>query len=197
MTARRDDEWGWVTDPARLADGTHVEVAPMHATDGARLVRFHQRLSAETTRLRYFTFHPELTDAELVRFTHVDHLQREALIAVVEGEIVGVARFDRLAPGSDEAEAAFVVADTWQGRGVGSLLLRRLAARARRLGLCRLRAETLPENHRMLNVFRHSGLPMAASFDHGVITVVLELDPVAPRTSTSTSTPTSTPVPGA
>lgn len=167
-----------MTAPSRLADGTVVEVAPMHATDGERLVRFHQRLSAETTRLRYFTFHPELTDAELERFTHVDHTQREALIAVIESEIVGVGRFDRLAPDGEEAEAAFVVADSWQGRGIGSLLLRRLAARALRLGVHRLRAETLPENHRMLGVFRGSGLPMSARFEHGVVSVVLDLDPV-------------------
>ena len=162
---------------AVLKDGTTIEIAFMAGTDGARLVRFHQRLSAETTRLRYFTFHPELTDAELERFTHVDHVQREALIAVVGGEIVGVARFDRADLTDDEAETAFVVADSWQGRGIGSLLLRRLAARAHHVGLRRLTAETLPENHRMLSVFRGSGLPMTARFDGGVISVVLELDP--------------------
>lgn len=162
---------------AVLPDGTAIEIAFMSGTDGPRLVRFHQHLSAETTRLRYFTFHPELTDAELDRFTHVDHVQREALIAVVDSEIVGVARFDRLAPDGGEAEMAFVVADSWQGRGIGSLLLQRLAARAHHLGVLRLTAETLPENHRMLSVFRGSGLPMTTAFRDGVICVELELDP--------------------
>ena len=98
-----------------LRDSTPAEIMQMHRTDAGRLVRFHHTLSPETTRLRFFTFHPELSPKEVDRFTHVDHVDREALVAVVNGEIIAVARFDRL-PGGDDAEAAFVVADSWQGR---------------------------------------------------------------------------------
>ena len=95
----------------------------MHADDAASLLRFHHTLSPETTHLRFFAVHPELSEAELHRFTNVDHRDREAIVATVADEIVGVARFDRLEVSTD-AEVAFVVADSWQGRGLGALSVR-------------------------------------------------------------------------
>ena len=90
--------------PATLSDGTIVELVPMGPDDAARLVRFHATLSPDTTHDRFFAFHPELSEHELSRFTHVDHRDREAMLAVHDGEIVGVARFDRTSPCGDEAE---------------------------------------------------------------------------------------------
>ena len=123
---------------ALLADGRVVQVRPIDPTDAARLVHFHESLSPETTRLRFFTPHPYLSEAEVARFTTVDHHDREALVALADDELIGVARFDREA-GSQDADVAFVVADAWQGSGVASLLLEHLAARARTEGLTTLR----------------------------------------------------------
>jgi GNAT superfamily N-acetyltransferase len=161
--------------PAELRDGTVVTIEPMHRTDTLRLEDFHSTLSPETTRLRFFHLHPELSEREIHRFTHVDHEDREALVAVHDGRIIGVARFDRLGDGSSEAEVAFVVADAWQGRGLGSVLFRRLAARAGELGVRQLVAETLFRNRRMLAVFRHSGLPCAETLEGDVVRVTLDL----------------------
>jgi len=163
-----------LTGRVRLDDGTQFDVRPMEADDRDRLVRFHHRLSDETTYLRFFTVHPELHPDELERFTHVDHRSREAIVAVVDDEIAGVARFDRLGDDRD-AEVAFVVADDMQGRGLGAALFQQLANRARELGVRRFVAETLPQNHRMLSVFRHAGLPATTRFDGGVVNVTLDL----------------------
>ena len=157
-----------------LRDGSSVAVVAMQATDSDRLMRFHGTLSPETTYSRFFLFHPELTAEEVHRFTHVDHRDREALVAVVGDEIVGVARFDRL-DDPEEAEVAFVVADSWQGRGIGSLLLERLAAAAVEGGVRRFVAETLAQNRRMLTVFRHAGLPSTERVEQGVVRVTLQL----------------------
>ena len=118
----------------------------------APLVQFHESLSRETTRLRFFTPHPYLSEAEVVRFTTVDHHDREALVALADDELIGVARYDREAD-SQQAEFAFVVADAWQGSGVASLLLEHLATRARAEGLTNFVADTLTENRRMQRVF--------------------------------------------
>jgi GNAT superfamily N-acetyltransferase len=157
-----------------LRDGTPAEIVPMHRTDAGRLARFHHALSPETTRLRFFNVHPELSPKELYRFTHVDHVDREAVVAVVDDEIIAVARWDRMAE-RDQAEVAFVVADSWQGRGLGTLLLAALVDRAGGAGIVRFHAETLGENRRMLEVFRHAGLPMTTRFEDGVVHVVIEL----------------------
>jgi RimJ/RimL family protein N-acetyltransferase len=152
----------------------------MAPEDEAALERFHRGLSPETTRLRFFATHPRLSDDERYRVTHVDHHDREAFVAYDGDRIIAVGRFDRLANGTD-AEIAFVVADAWQGRGLGRLLLRELVARAGEVGITRFVAQTLPENHRMMSVFRHARLPIEVAFRDGVLHVVLDLDrPSAP-----------------
>ena len=67
---------------ALLSDGTLVQVRPIEPADAERLVRFHESLSPETTRLRFFSYHPHLSAAEVARFTTVDHHDREAMVAV-------------------------------------------------------------------------------------------------------------------
>jgi GNAT superfamily N-acetyltransferase len=159
---------------AELPDGSTVLLMPMSPDDGERLVRFHGRLSPETTHRRFFSIHPELSPEEVERFTHVDHVDREAIIAVAGGEIVGVARFDRLAGGAD-ADAAFVVDDEWQGQGLGTVLFDHLAGRARDLGVARFVAQTLPDNRPMLSVFRHAGLPIVEQYEDGIVDVTIDL----------------------
>ncbi|HEU4973772.1 MAG TPA: GNAT family N-acetyltransferase [Baekduia sp.] len=87
-----------------------------------------------------------LGERELSYLTRVDHHDHEAIVALPggEGEIVGVARFVRTGP--DEAEPAVVVADDWQGCGLGSRLIEALAARAREEGLRRFRAPVMAGN---------------------------------------------------
>jgi GNAT superfamily N-acetyltransferase len=163
-----------VTGDFVLADGTTVEVRAMDPVDAAALVEFHAGLTLDTTHLRFFTVHPELSADEVDRFTHVDHRDREALVAFVDGHLEAVARFDRLA-GTDDAEVAFVVADRLQGKGIGRELFDRLADRARDVGIRRFVAETLAHNRRMLTVFRQCGLPTTTTFADGVAHVAIDL----------------------
>jgi len=162
-----------------LRDGTPVTTRPISTSDDERLTRFHESLSSETTRLRFFAVHPHLSRRETARFTDVDHVHREAWVALVHDEIIGVGRYERLTNPLD-AEVAFVVADRWQGLGVGPILLRQLTDSARAVGIRRLVAETLAENRRMLDMFAHSGLPIARSMVQGVVTVTMTLDESAP-----------------
>jgi len=152
-----------------------VEIRPIEPADAEALVRFHVGLSMEATRLRYFNPHPRLTPREVEHLTTVDHHTREALVAIHDGELIGVARFERLEPGTD-AEVAFVVADRWQGHGIATLLLRRIVDRARAEGVGRLVADTLTENHPMIGVFEHSGMSVTRSFDDGVMHYELGFD---------------------
>ena len=163
-----------LTAPTELSDGRTVLIRPILSSDSDALVRFHESLSRETTRLRFFTIHPHLTPREVERFTHVDHHDREALVALAGDDIIAVGRYDRI-PGSTDAEVAFVVADEWQGHGLATVLLHELAARARAEGVTRFVAETLGENHPMQHVFVRSGLLVDSGWDAGVVHVVLDL----------------------
>jgi GNAT superfamily N-acetyltransferase len=158
-----------------LRDGSIVLVREIQPSDAAALVRFHEALSRESIRMRYFSAHPHLSAVETTRLTTVDHRDRQAYVAVVDGEIVAVGRYERNGS-TAEAEVAFIVADAWQGRGLGSLLLARLAEHARASGLRRLTASTLADNRPMLKVFLHSGLPLRRSTSSGIVDVTMALD---------------------
>ena len=142
----------------------------------ARLIEFHRHLAPRSVYLRFFSFHPTLSATEVQRFTCVDYINRLALVAEIDGRLIAVGRFDSK-PGDSEAEVAFVVADEYQHHGIGSLLLDELAEAARARGITTFRAETLCENHTMLDVFRHAGFPVSSSIEYGTVTLRF---PIAP-----------------
>ena len=135
-------------------------VRPIRADDGPRLVAFHHHLLPHSVYLRFFTFHPELSVKEVEHFTCVDYVNRLALVAESGDRLIAVGRYDS-APGETEAEVAFVVSDEVQHHGIGALLLDELARAAWQRGISSFRAETLCENHPMLDVFCHSGFPVS------------------------------------
>lgn len=165
----------WAADVV-LSDGGTAHLRPIRPDDADALVEFHRQLSPDTVYFRFFSAHPTLTDEEVTRFTNVDYVERMALVAELDGRMIGVARYDR-EPSTDEAEAAFVVADEHQGRGLGSLLLEHLAATARSAGIARLTATVLPTNQRMLGVFRDAGFVRKSQFEDGVVSVELDIAP--------------------
>lgn len=159
----------WEADVV-LTDGGTAHVRPITAEDADRLRTFHSRLSKETVYNRFFAYRPSLSDADVTRFTQVDHADRVALVATLQDDIIGVVRYDRL-PDTDEAEVAFVVEDPHQGRGLGAVLLEHLAAAARERGIARFVADTLPSNRAMLSVFRSAGYEMRRGLADGYISL--------------------------
>ena len=137
-----------------LADGTRIVLRPLEPTDADGLRRLFFRLSPDTVYRRFFQLVSAPSDADLRYLAAVDHDRREAIAAVHDGEIIGVARYDRLRDDATRAEMAIVVEDAWQGRGVGRLLLDVLAADAHHHGVDGFTATILGENRRMLRMTR-------------------------------------------
>ncbi len=149
---------------ARLRDGRTVHLRPIRAEDNERMMAMWDRLSPESIRLRFFG--PRKMDPEKMRyFTEVDYTDRFALVAETAGRIVGVSRFDVLPETDGEAEFAVLVEDAEQGRGVGTALLRALAAPAQDLGVTGFRGEIMRENRKMLRMMTDAGF--APAFDAG------------------------------
>ena len=125
--------------------------------DRARLADGLRRLSPRSRRQRFLAQRDHFTDDELDYLVDVDHHDHEALVALDPGtgDLVGVARYVRLEPA--RAEVAVAVVDAWQGRGVGSLLLTRLARRARRAGIRWFESLTLADNDAALRSLRRVG----------------------------------------
>ncbi len=154
-----------------LKDGGGARIRPIRPGDGDLLRSFFERLGTESRYFRFFKIKKDLSDKEVGYFTSVDYDDRMALVAVLDGEFIGVGRYDREDEHSRTAEVAFAVADDHQGRGIGTELLELLTAYARDHGIERFTAYVLAENRQMMRVFRNSGYELARTMDSGVYTV--------------------------
>src|SRR5262245_28839233 len=147
-----------------LRDGSTVAVRPVRADDLEAMAEFLRGLSPLSYRSRFFG----LVDPDEMarRFVEVDGSDVYGLVAItgVPARVVGHAEFARR-PGRDAAEIAFAVAEDLQGRGLGTLLLAHLAERAHASGIEVFHAEVMPNNHRMIGMFKASGFPVEVRGD--------------------------------
>ena len=134
------------------AGNVRVTLRALRPDDLDRELAFAAGLSEQTLhlRLQYTTKGITREDAaRLLVLDYVDTLAIGAFAASPGGErIVGVSRYARM-PGTDRAECAIVVADDWQGRGLGTELMRSLGTAARARGIRSLEASSLAENRRI------------------------------------------------
>jgi GNAT superfamily N-acetyltransferase len=142
-----------------LKDGSRVLVRPVTAADRPLFVAGFARLGEKSRYRRFLAAKKRLTEAELTFFTELDHHRHEALGAVdgATGEGLGVARYVRDPARPAVAEAAVAVIDDWQGRGLGRVLLERLAIRAHDEGIRHFSASLFVENRAMLALFGRIG----------------------------------------
>ena len=150
------------------ADGGTVHLRPICPEDDDGINGLMERSSDRTRYYRFFGPMKRLSEKDLHRFTHVDHVDRVAFVVLLGEQIIGVGRYDRY-PGTDDAEVAFLVEDAHQGRGLGSVLLEHLAAAARERGITNFVAEVLAQNNTMVRVFQDAGYESKRSYEDGVV----------------------------
>ena len=164
----------WEAD-VLLTDGGVAHLRPIRPSDAERLVAFYDRVSPESKYLRFFAPYPRLSERDVVRFTHVDYVDRVAFILTLGEEMIAVGRYDRIEGAT--AEVAFLIEDAHQGRGIGQLLLEHLAEAARERGITRFVAEVLPQNRRMAQVFADAGYRVSKGIEDGVLNVEFPILP--------------------
>src|SRR3954453_1969695 len=162
----------------RLEDGTELLVRPIRPTDKARLAAGLTRLSETSRQKRFLGPKPKLTASELRYLTEVDGRDHYAIVAVLPGsdDIVASARWVRLGSDPISAEAAVVVCDELQGKGLGKELARMLADAARECGIRRIHATMLSDNPPAMALMRVIAERLSdGPHEHGVYDVVAEL----------------------
>jgi acetyltransferase len=144
----------------QLRDATVLHVRPIRPEDAELERDFVNGLSEQTKYFRFFYRLHELTPSMLERFTQVDYDRELALVALDHAnpapKFVGVARFIAN-PDRESAEFAVVVADAWQNRGVGRVLMQRLIAAAKARGIERLEGVVLKQNPNMVRFCQRLG----------------------------------------
>jgi RimJ/RimL family protein N-acetyltransferase len=143
----------------RLRDGSTVWVRPIRPSDKDELREGYEALSDESRYRRFLAAPGHLSEERLAYLTEVDHHDHEALVALEPqtGRGIGVARFVRSRQRPDAAEVAVTIADDWQGRGAGTLLLELLSDRAREEGVERFTGDVLAGNRDVLDVVERLG----------------------------------------
>lgn len=171
-----------LTSRHTLSDGTRILVRPLLYSDRYELSEGFQHLSAQSRRLRFFTAPEALSDDDLEYLTNIDytdHFAWAAFAADVPGTPgVGVARYIRDPERRTHAEAAVTVLDSYQHRGLGTLLLLLLADRAQRAGVTTFVSYVLWDNKDALEGLREAGASIEAD-EPGIARV--ELDIPAPE----------------
>jgi RimJ/RimL family protein N-acetyltransferase len=160
-----------------LPDGERIEIRAQRPQDRDGIRAALARTSEQSFYHRFFTVKREFSEKEAHYFLDIDFVKHVALVAIAEesgrSTIVGGCRFIVMQPGV--AEISFLVIDAYQGRGIGSALMRHIVALAREAGLKELFADVLAENVPMLNVFRRSGLLMTKKIVGSTVEVTLRL----------------------
>lgn len=173
-----------------LRDGTLTTIRPIRPDDAPRLQALVLRLSPESLFLRFLAIVKSISDKEAARLATVDYQTCMAFVATADAgddeQIIGVARYalvpdlfddhGRADPAAGMAEAAVVVEDSYQRHGLGSVLLNRLTAYARRHGVRSFLANIHPSNEAIMRFIRRSGLPLESRVESGVWQIVIHLD---------------------
>ncbi|GAA0222890.1 GNAT family N-acetyltransferase [Cryptosporangium japonicum] len=145
---------------ALLADGSVVLVRPVVPADADGLRHLHVDASGTSRRMRFFTV------GDVTAKMYADHLaypddEHLALVAVRDGELLGVASAEPVGTDPAVAEVALMVTDRLHHAGIGTLLLEHLAAASRRAGITRFTADVLSENRAMMTVFADAGFTVS------------------------------------
>jgi GNAT superfamily N-acetyltransferase len=170
-------------DAWRLRDGSVAVIRPATAADAPSIQALVRGLTPTSRYSRFFSGVQELSPEWLARFTRVDPRGDVSLLATVVRDgretLVGMAQY-AADPYPERCDFAVLVADAWQGRGIGKRLLRNLECVARAAGIERIEGEVLTHNSSMLGLAHAMGYgvrrnPESALFLH----VSLPLPPVA------------------
>jgi RimJ/RimL family protein N-acetyltransferase len=162
--------------PCRLADGALVRVRHLRPSDERVLRAAFRRLSARSRYQRFLGPVSELSDALWRYLCDVDGRDHVAFVAFHAGEShpLGVGRFVRQSTSPSVAEVAITVADAWQGRGLGSLLIALLVETARSAEVDTFVAYALPNNVGIRRLLARHG-PLRVSVAGGEETIVVQL----------------------
>lgn len=170
---------GWFEERSSvvvLDDGTRVLIRPIRSDDKRLLQEGIQHLSPESRYLRFLHYLERLTAAELRYLTEIDYRDHFAWVAISldqpEPIGLGVARYIRDKARPSQAEAAVAVIDDYQGRGLGRLLLSRLADSARENGVDAFVAYLAPESPVVTHLL-HNVAAATTSSEDGLVKVIV------------------------
>jgi acyl-CoA synthetase (NDP forming)/RimJ/RimL family protein N-acetyltransferase len=142
-----------------LKNGEGLFLRPATLNDISLVESFTKRISQESLRMRFMASVSEIPSNIIKDLCTGDFTQSGSLLAIKgddKSQVVGLGNYIAMGNGHS-AEVSFLIEDSYQGKGISTLLLERLAGLAAANGFVELEAEVLPDNQPMLNVMKSSG----------------------------------------
>ena len=148
-------------EPVTLADGTIIQLRPIHPADGQKALSFKDKLSTESLYNRFLGLAPKITAELINRLTLLDYSQEMAIVAEIpkeskkEKEVIAVARLAKVQ--AYEAEFAIIIIDAWQGKGLGLIMTNYMISIAKDMGFQKISAWFFSDNLKMADIFTEKG----------------------------------------
>jgi len=151
-----------------LASGETIHIRPIRPDDAVRLQASHVKMSPETIYDRFMGYKKTLPEQEARYLASLDYDRHMALVATLEENIIGVARYHVVKNEPQGAEFAIVISDSHQRLGLGTHLMKRLMEYAQTHGICIFLGFAHQGNMRLLRFVQRSGLPIERKFKDGI-----------------------------
>ncbi len=162
-----------------VIDGQAVTLRPAKPVDERRIQEHFYSLNKEDVVARFFHEKTTFVRDEVAEVSQIDYVKDLTLVALVGefgfGRVIAVAEY-LLLPAQNLAEVAFSVDRQWQGKGLGKLMIRKLADAARENGIAGLVAYTSPENQGMIRLFRSLPYQVRTAFETDAVHLSCRFD---------------------
>lgn len=157
---------------------TEVFFRPVKPTDEGMQREFFYSLSDESVYYRFFNIVKTMPHEKIQPLVNIDYREEMAIVGLIGKpemeEMIAIGRY-KLDPADNLADIAFLVRDDWQGRGIGTHLMRVLADIARERKISGFKADVLSENRKMLSVFHNCGYPVKTKLEDGSYSVMIDI----------------------
>ncbi|MEO0337781.1 MAG: acetate--CoA ligase alpha subunit [Bacteroidota bacterium] len=155
-----------------LKKGNPALLRPVRPEDEPGMFKFLEGVSSESMYMRFFGFVPQFTHNLMTRFVNIDYDREVAIVAEVEGEIIGIVRIIE-DPWRDTAEYSILISDNWHGQGLGNTLTDYILDLARDRKIKKIVATVLASNAAMIHIFQRRGFQFV---NREIDTYEVELD---------------------
>ena len=162
-----------------LKDESRAFLRPLKLTDEPKLRELFYSLSPESVHYRFFRMIKSMPHEKIQEFLKIDYESDMGIVVLPDksedAPIIAIAHYMK-EPRTNFTEAAFLVLDAWQGKGVGTALMRTLVGIARQHGIAGFTACVLAQNLGMLRVFHKCGYHVESNLTEGVYSLRIPFD---------------------
>ncbi len=168
-------------EETREIDGESVTIRPAKPVDERRIQEHFYNLDKKDVVSRFFHVKTRFVHDEMKDVSQIDYIKTLTIVAVVGefgfGKVIAIAEY-HFEDASNMAEIAFSVSKNWQQKGLGSILIRKLAEAARENGIAGFHAYTAPDNEGMIRLFKFLPYRIRTSFEGNVVNLTCRFDEI-------------------